>query len=430
MATVAERLNASPVIRPAGAEVLNDVHGFYSRFVAFPSPHAATACTLWAAHTHAMEAWESTPRLAFLSPEPGSGKSRALEITELLVPRPAMAVNMSPAALFRLIGGEEGLPTILFDEIDTVFGPKAKNNEDLRGLLNAGWRRGAKTYRCAMHGRKVELESYEAFSAAALAGLGNLPDTILTRSVIVRMRRRAPDERIEAYRRREHAPAGAGLCERLGEWARANCDRLADARPEMPAGIEDRPADVWEPLLAVADAAGGDWPRLAREAALALVADAAVTPASLGVRLLADVRTAFGDRGQMATVELLETLNGLEEAPWGDLRGKALDSRKLARMLAPYGVKPETIRTASGTPKGYRREDLWDAWQRYLSPFASESATGATSATSGAPAPEGEASDDGPDVALVADVAEFRRKAETPCARCAGEGCRWCEAAK
>lgn len=156
-----------------GEALLNEVHGFFCRFVAFPSVHAAVACTLWVAHAHAMEAWESTPRLAFLSPEPGSGKSRALEIAELLVPRPAMTVNMSPAALFRIIGGEEGLPTILLDEVDTIFGPKAKENEDLRGLLNAGWRRGAKTYRCAMHGKDVKLESYEAFSAVALAGLGN-----------------------------------------------------------------------------------------------------------------------------------------------------------------------------------------------------------------------------------------------------------------
>jgi hypothetical protein len=412
-----------------GAALLDDVHAFYCRFVAFPSPQAAIACTLWAAHAHAMDSWESTPRLAFLSPEPGSGKSRALEITELLVPRPAMAVNMSPAALFRIVGGEEGLPTILFDEIDTVFGPKAKDNEDLRGLLNAGWRRGARTYRVAMHGKKAELESFEAFSAAALAGLGNLPDTILTRSIIVRMRRRAPDERVESYRRREHSPAGERLCQRLAEWISSNADKLVHARPTMPPGIEDRAADVWEPLLAIADAAGADWPRLAREAATALVADAADTPASLGVRLLTDICAAFGDGEQMATADLLDCLNGMDESPWGDLRGKPLDSRRLARMLAPYGAKPCNIRTATGTPKGYRREALWDAWQRYLSPLSTESATSATSATSARPAPASPPTAGGAFVADVADVADFRGMAGAACIRCAGEGCEWCEAA-
>lgn len=405
------------------ATLLDEVHDFFCRFVAFPSSHAAIACTLWVAHAHAMDAWESTPRLAFLSPEPGSGKSRALEIAELLVPRPAMAVNMSPAALFRIIATEEGLPTILFDEIDTVFGPRAKDNEDLRGLLNAGWRRGAKTYRCAMNGRKVELEAYEAFSAVALAGLGNLPDTILTRSIIVRMRRRAPDEWVQPYRRREHAPAGERLGERLGQWAMANLEGLGYARPVMPPGIEDRPADVWEPLLAIADAAGRAWPQWARNAAVAMVADALETPASLGVRLLADVRQLFGDREQMATAELLEALNAMEEAPWGDLRGKALDSRRLAQMLRPYGARPETIRTTTGTPKGYRREGLWDAWQRYLPAIPTECATSATSATD----TTGMAGDD---VVHVADVADFAGKREAHCPRCSGEGCKWCEVTK
>ena len=111
-----------------GAELLASVEEFLARFVAYPSEHARVAHTLWIAHTHVMDAWESTPRIAFLSPEPGSGKTRALEISELLVPRPVEAVNVTPAYLFRKVGAEEGRPTILYDEIDTVFGPKAKDN--------------------------------------------------------------------------------------------------------------------------------------------------------------------------------------------------------------------------------------------------------------------------------------------------------------
>ena len=112
--------------RSHGAAILDDVHAFLGRFVAYPSAHAHVAHTLWIAHAHLMDAWESTPRIAFLSPEPGSGKTRALEVTELLVPRPVEAVNVTPAYLFRKVGDEDGAPTILFDEIDTVFGPKAQ----------------------------------------------------------------------------------------------------------------------------------------------------------------------------------------------------------------------------------------------------------------------------------------------------------------
>ena len=120
-----------PVTR--AAELLHDVYNFLGRFVAYPSEAAHVAHTLWIAHTYFMDQWESTPRIAFLSPEPGSGKSRALEVTEPLVPRPVHAVNTTPAYLFRKVSDEAGLPVLLYDEIDTAFGPKAKDNEDVRG---------------------------------------------------------------------------------------------------------------------------------------------------------------------------------------------------------------------------------------------------------------------------------------------------------
>jgi len=123
--TIAERVDAE-----RGTKVLNDVHHFLGRFVAYPSEHAQVAHTLWCLHTHLMDCWEATPRLAFLSAEPASGKTRALEITEMLVPNPVLAVNVSPAYLFRKVGLEDGA-TILYDEIDTVFGPKAKENEEI-----------------------------------------------------------------------------------------------------------------------------------------------------------------------------------------------------------------------------------------------------------------------------------------------------------
>jgi hypothetical protein len=137
-----------------GAELLTKVEKFLGRFVAYPSEHARVAHTLWIAHCYFMDSWESTPRIAFLSPEPGSGKSRALEVTEPLVPRPVHAVNTTPAYLFRKASDEAGLPTILYDEIDTVFGPKAKDNEDIRGMLNAGHRRGAVAGRCVVKGKR------------------------------------------------------------------------------------------------------------------------------------------------------------------------------------------------------------------------------------------------------------------------------------
>src|SRR5829696_3503254 len=278
---------------------LDEVEAFLGRFVAYPSEAARIAHTLWIAHTHFMECWESTPRIAFLSPEPGSGKSRALEVTEPLVPRPVHAVNTTPAYLFRKVSDPVGPPTILYDEIDTVFGPKAKDNEDIRGMLNAGHRRGATAGRCVVKGKIVETEELPAYCAVALAGLNDLPDTIMTRSVVVRMRRRSPDERVEQWAARE-----AGL---VG-W------------PDFPDGIEDRNADVWEALLALADLADGDWPTRARAAAVTLVTDVTDVQQSLGIQLLSDLRTVFGDKTAVATETILERLNEIEEAPWGDIR--------------------------------------------------------------------------------------------------------------
>ena len=356
-----------------GAELLADVHAFLGRFVAYPSDHAHVAHTLWIAHAHAMEAWDSTPRIAFLSPEPGSGKTRALEVSELLVPNPVEAVNVTPAYLFRKVGAEEGPPTILYDEIDTVFGPKAKDNEEIRGLLNAGHRRGAVAGRCVVRGKTVETEEIPAYCAVALAGLGWLPDTLMSRSIVVRMRRRAPTETIEPYRRRDEIDEGHELRGRLAGWAAAKGKILYAARPALPPGIEDRNADVWEALFAIADAAGGDWPKKAREAAVALIAAGREQEPSLGIRLLADLRTVFGNTEAFFTEAILTGLQALDEAPWKDLNGKGLDSRGLALRLRQYGIASKQIRGGTSNKKGYLRADLADAWARYLpSPQTSE----------------------------------------------------------
>jgi hypothetical protein len=365
-----------------GAAILNDVRSFLSRFIAYPSEHAKIAHVLWAAHTHLMGAWESTPRIAFLSPEPGSGKTRAMEVTELLVPNPVAAVNVTPAYLFRKVGGEGGPPTILFDEIDTVFGPKAKEHEELRALLNSGHRRGAVAGRCVVRGKIVETEEIPSYAAVALAGLGWLPDTILSRSVIVRMRRRAPDEAIEPFRRRTQAPIGDALRRRLVVWAEAVLQEATEARPKMPAGVEDRDADVWEALLAVADLAGGDWRNLARRAATELVKAAREIEPSLNIRLLADLQAIFEGEESLATKDVLARLCSLEDAPWSDLKGKPITDRQLSRRLSEYGVKPKTVRIGASTPRGYTRADLQDVWRRYLPPLTNEVATSATSTTS------------------------------------------------
>jgi hypothetical protein len=438
-------------VRLVTTQLLVEVHGFLGRFVAYPSPEARVAHALWVAHAHLMDVWESTPRIAFLSPEPGSGKTRALEITETLVPRPIEAVNVTPAYLFRRVADPEGMPTILYDEIDTVFGPRAKrDNEEIRGFLNAGHRRGAMAGRCVVKGRTVVTEELPAFCAVAMAGIGNIPDTMLSRSVVIRMRRRAPTEIVEPYRRRIHSPVGNALRDRLTAWAEEMRQSSAAVEvPAMPDGVADRDADVWEALIAVAAMAGPEWAARARGAALLLVRQAKDSSPSLGVRLLSDLRNIFGDREMLSTEAILKALTGLEEAPWGDLKGKPLNDRGLANYLRAYGVRSKSVRVGLDVARGYARADLHDPWVRYLPPVESCSGSVADVAdvtgTGAAQRPEGSGCEGSPmgGKLLVADVSVSRESnrgglllcspqavtsttSATECLRCGGEGCSWC----
>ena len=355
-----------------GAAILDGIRTFISRFCAFPDEHCLIAVTLWAVHSHMTASLHTTPRLAVVSPELGSGKTRVLEVLELLVPEPLFSLSVSPAAVFRTLADRQ--ITLLFDEVDTIWRQRGRddNNEDLRALLNAGYRRGATIPRCV--GPRHEVQHFPVFCAAALAGIGDLPDTIMSRSLIIRMKRRAPNEYVEQFRTRLHEGEGHQLRDRVALWAESVGATVGEAWPEMPPGIVDRPAECWEPLLAVADAAGGHWPGTARESCVALCKVALNRRVSLGVRLLADLRTIFGDADALHGEMVLQRLNNGEEhgldadAPWGDLHGKSLSARGLASMLRPYDVTPVKVKVNGRALQGYRREALWDAWQRYLPP--------------------------------------------------------------
>jgi hypothetical protein len=357
-------------IPPVGTSVLNCTEAFIRRFCSFPDEHALVAVTLWAAHAHMVEHFHTTPRMALLSPEPGSGKTRVLEVLDLLVPRPMFCLSASPAAIFRTLANDQ--VTLLFDEVDSIFQKRGKDdgNEDLRALLNAGYKRGGAIPRCV--GPKHEVQSFKVFAATALAGLGDLPDTVMTRSIIIRMKKRAPHEHVDPFRSREHEAPGHAIRNKLAEWAYIVGGSVGAAWPTMPEGIVDRPAEVWEPLIAVADAAGESWPDRARAACVALCKVAQDRRVTLGIRLLDDLRTIFRDADALHTRTILDRLAdgeryGLDaDAPWSDLHGKPLGERGLATMLKKYDVHSIKVKVAGSSLQGYRREHLHDAWQRYL----------------------------------------------------------------
>jgi hypothetical protein len=342
-----------------------------TRFSVFPSEYCAPTLALWYAHTHAVEQFYVTPRLVLDSAEPGSGKTRVLEVAQYLVRAPEMTISATPAALFRLVS--MGPITILFDEVDLIFNPRnGGNHEDLRGLLNAGYKRSATIARCVGDAKNMKVERFPVYAPAALAGIaGAMPATITTRAITIHMHRRRADEPVEPFRERQVARQAQPLREALAAWIDSTGGQLGEAQPDMPDGVTDRPAEIWEPLLAIADTAGGHWPDTARNACRHFVLDTGPAMTSLGIRLLADLRAVFtlAGTGRLRTTDILTALCELDEAPWGDLDGKPLDARRMARELDRYGVKPIPYKHDGKTVKGYQitgPRGLADAWDRYL----------------------------------------------------------------
>jgi len=353
---------------PLLAPLLEDVLAFLRRYVVFTKPEQAIAVALWIAHTHIAQQVETTPYLWISSAEKRSGKTRLLDAAELVVAGAWRVVMPSEAVLYRKI--EQDAPTLLFDEVDAIYGPKAKEHEGLRALLNAGHGKGGKVARCVGDGSNMRVEHFEVYCPKALAGIGDLPDTIADRSIPIRLARRARQESVARFRYRIAKAEAAPIYEGLVAWA-ASAD-LADSYPGAPEILGDRAADCWEPLLAIADAAGGTWPERARNAATVLHADGQQDEASFGELLLLHVRVVFDsqDGETIFTEQLVAALKERDDAPWGEWnKGKGLSPHSLARVLRPFGIRPGgTVRIGAENKKGYKREQFKDAWDRYLPP--------------------------------------------------------------
>jgi hypothetical protein len=365
MATAAEVDESISTAPPGdGAELLDAVAAFLRRFVVM-SPAQAAVASLWVLHTYTLDSAEATPYLSITSAEKRSGKTRALEVFELLVARPWLTGRVTAAVLARKVDAER--PTLLLDESDAAFKGEKEYAEALRGLLNTGHRPGGKSSICVGQGSGLTYQDFSTFSAKAIAGIGALPDTVADRSLPIRLERKAPGEKAERFRRREVEPEAAVLRDRLEGFAAAAIDALTVARPALPEQLDDRGQDAAEPLLAIADLAGGEWAEGARRAIVEVRGGAALEDDSVGVRLLGDVREVFEGRERLSTAELIAALNALEESPWGDWYGKPLTSRALGKLLRPYAVRSRTVRLPDGsTAKGFVREQFEDSWRRYL----------------------------------------------------------------
>ena len=353
-----------PKPEPAPDPLVSDIAAFIKRFVVV-SDEKLLVIALWVVHTHAFSASVQTPYLAVTSPEKRCGKSRLLEVLQLLVSKPWYAITPSEAVVFRTI--ELMTPTLMLDETDTIFNPKNQDRyEGLRALLNAGNRQGATVPRAV--GSSSEIHKFRVFCPKVLAGIGGLPDTVTDRSIPIRLERRRDDEPVERFRRRDVEPAGEELHDRASEWAFENDATLLDARPEMPEELNDRVQDGCEALFAIADRLG--YGAEARAALVALFAEErADDQESMRLRLLRDLREIFNahpGRRSAFSRSLLEKLYAIEEGPWASYYGRGFEAKDMATLLGHYGLKSTPVRRGEEVARGYKRADLEPVWQRYL----------------------------------------------------------------
>jgi hypothetical protein len=355
---------------PGGAEVLDAVYNFIRRFISLSEPQARVA-TLWAAHTHAIDAAEFTPYLAITSPEKRCGKSRLLRILWHFVRNPWKSGSASAAVLAHKIDSEQ--PTLLLDESDATFNGPSEYSELLRGVLNNGFEREGGTYdRMEGQGASQKPVSLRVFCPKAIAGIGRLPDTVTDRSIPIRMQR-ALQGQIERLRGRDAKKVAGPIAARLGAWCAANERTLREARLPIIEELNDRQNDFAEPLVAIADLAGGDWPEAARRAIIELCAQAQAEDDSLSTLLLHDIKAILdgSNLDRITSEDLATSLAAMEDRPWAEMPGshKAVTKAEIARLLRRHSIKPANIRRDGGEQrKGYRREWFIEAWEHYPPP--------------------------------------------------------------
>ena len=245
-----------PWLEPVdGAELLNEIVATLYRYVVLPD-YAAETIALWIMHTYTFDVVRISPILALTSPEKRCGKTTVMTLLLKLAHRPIQASNISPASLFRAT--EKWRPTLLIDEADTHL----EKSDELRGILNSGHTKDM-AFVLRTVGDDHEPRRFSTWAPKAIACIGKLADTLLDRAIHVQMRRKKAGEGVERLKNFD----GTNIRRRCLRWAKDNEKDLKSSDPPIPATLHDRAADNWEPLLAMADIAGGDWPSLARKAA-------------------------------------------------------------------------------------------------------------------------------------------------------------------
>jgi len=346
------------------ADLFDEVAAIIPSFIVLDI-NQAYAATLWVAHTYLTAEADTSPLAIINAPEKACAKTLFQTVLGRMSYRPLPASNASLSALFRAV--ESWKPTLFIDEADTFF----RDNAELHGMVNAGYKRGGFVLRSESSGDSFEPRMFSVYGAKSIAGIAlekHLPDSTMSRGIVFNLRRKLPHETVERLRYADGAVFDR-IASKMARFAMDYSQQVRLARPVLPEALSDREQDNWEPLLAIAGCGGAAWVERATNAALAL-SKAAESTVSTGNELLADIQTVFEQKRtfKVSTVDLIEALVADEEKAWATYnRGRPLTPRQLAKQLLAYGIQPKTVRMAHGsTPKGYDTDQFADAFSRYL----------------------------------------------------------------
>jgi putative DNA primase/helicase len=346
-----------------GAELLNEIETNISRYVLIDKD-SLSAISLWVMHAWCLDAFSLSPFLRIISPTKGCGKTTLLTLISEMLPKCLLSANITSASMFRLI--DKFKASVGIDEADGAF----KENYELISLVNSSYTRStAQVPRCASETNEVEL--FSVWGAKVICGIGKLPPTTEDRSIVIHLKKKRNGEKVEKFRY-DKLGAFGDLKSKLKRFSDDHIEALKEADdPKLPEQLGDRPADNWRQLILIANLVGEGWPDKARAAALTLN-DSQEDEENL-VHLLRDIRRIFNQEGEgvgeLSSADLTAQLVGVEGSPWANSSGKYADvltANKLAKMLAPLGIKSQKIRFDDKTLQGYKFPLFDDAFDRYL----------------------------------------------------------------
>ena len=339
--------------------LLTNIEKYISDHAILPQG-ASEAITLWCLASYSINSFRIYPKLFITSPEKRCGKSTVLDLIEAFSHKSLVTSNVSQAVIYRVIDKEQ--PTLIIDEADTFL---AGGNTEMTGIINSGHSKSkAKILRCAGDGHDVK--EFSTWAPMVLAAIGMLPSTIMDRSIVVSLRRKARSEAskriiVDLFSKAQHDR------EELLKWSIDNTNAIENNQIEPPNCGNDRAVDNWVSLFTVASLVSDDWFRRCEYAYQKLNQHG--NEPELPTQLLTDIREIFKKHtdNKISSADLVSKLIEDKDKPWCECKnGRAISPSHLAQMLKGYGIKSTGIRVGDRTPKGYYLYQFDDSFNRYL----------------------------------------------------------------